>query len=151
MGGSGTGAATSLHDRAGAVMVQEAEIFRTPGSDFYTRAFIIRKGASISEPLDLGGRSRIFAFHFTELDGATSLTFQVAPTIEGRYNNFYDDAGTEVAITVAANRAVGMDDRLPEFLAVRFVKVRLGSSASPVVATVDRSIVLLVRELPAAA
>lgn len=117
-------------------------------SDLYPVRVEFRAGESLSEPVDLGPRSRVFAFHIAApIAGATTLTFQVSYGEEGQYLNFYNDSGTEVAVTCATGRAIGLDDALPEFLSVRYLRVRLGSSASPVPATVKTIIVLLVREL----
>lgn len=69
---------------------------------------------------------------------ATSITFQ-AKSERGNdesdnletWKNVYDDAGTEVTVTVAGNRIVGLDAVAMELAALRFIRIRAGTSAAP--------------------
>lgn len=73
--------------------------------------------------------TRPMAFDLPEsLNGATSLTFQGSR--DGvTFRNMYDNAGTELTYTVAANRWVIADPT--DFAAVSYIKVRAGTAGSP--------------------
>lgn len=58
---------------------------------------------------------------------ASGCTFQVS--VDGTtYTDAYDETGTEITFQAAASRWI----RLPELGALRFVKIRSGTSGTPV-------------------
>jgi hypothetical protein len=126
-------------------MAQLVEVYRS-GPAVHFQNIIIPSGASISTALEFSGN---FASQLpcgiqlpSAIDSATSLTYQVS--YDGvTYTNFYDGTGTEYTTTVSTSRSVLLNPA--DFYGVRCIKVRLGTSASPVTATADRTLILGVR------
>lgn len=88
--------------------------------------------------IDLGTHN-LMAIEMPENYDGTTLTFQSkaersvtsAESTED-WDDVYNDAGTEVSITVAANRIVGLRADVANALsALRFIRIRSGTSASP--------------------
>ncbi len=77
---------------------------------------------------------------------AADMTFQVSNSLDGNFRNLYSDDGNEVAVKVAASRAVGFDCDMAHILGPwRFVKVRSGTAASPVTQSAERVIELVTK------
>lgn len=73
---------------------------------------------------------------------AAGLTFQAS--YDGvTYNNVYDDGGTELTLTVSSSRHVTLEPRY--FVGIRYLKVRSGTSGTPVNQGGDRDINVLTR------
>jgi len=71
-----------------------------------------------------------------------NLTFQTS--VDGvTYQNFYDAAGTEVAVVAAASRTIYLDPAI--FAAVPYLKVRSGTSGTAVNQAAARTIGLILR------
>lgn len=72
-----------------------------------------------------------------------SITFQASG--DGtNYFDVFDDGGTELSLTVAASRAVGLTDAKQKVLrGIRNLKVRSGPTAAPVNQGADRILTLL--------
>lgn len=95
----------------------------------------INNNEAISGSVDLGGFSLI-ALEMPELWAGTQVTFQCkaersqtsAESIED-WDNVYDSAGNELTVTVAANRVV---TDIPELAPLRFIRIRSGTSTTPV-------------------
>lgn len=73
---------------------------------------------------------------------AASLTFQ-ASNDNSTFTNLYNAAGTEVTATVSAARWVAIDPA--DFAGVAYLKVRSGTSGTPVNQGADRTITLVFR------
>lgn len=101
----------------------------------------VLNGASQSQEIDLEGASFMGFVFPSAIDSATSLTFLVS-NIEGMgWQKLTDGAGAEVALTIAASLAVSPTSAQAAVLAAwRYIKIRLGTAASPVTATADRLI-----------
>lgn len=100
----------------------------------------ISSGQSLSAAIDLLERT-VFAIEMPADWDAANLTFQGSSDLSGTYQDVYRE-GTEVNITAAADRYIVFDP--PTKLAgVRFIKVRSGTSASPVNQTDSRTLTLM--------
>lgn len=105
-----------------------------------TVAAAIPLGASLSDPIALGAGRLARIVLPGVLDGATTLTFQTS--YDGAtFNNLYDESGNEVTYTVAAGRSVRVP--LTDWLGVTWLKIRTGTSGTPVVQTAARTITLV--------
>lgn len=72
-----------------------------------------------------------------------NLTFAASAESDGTFVPVYDDAGTEYTVTAAASRCIQID---PVKLAgARYIKVRSGTSGSPVNQGADRLLTLVLR------
>lgn len=71
----------------------------------------------------------------------TTLTLLASYRAAGPFYPVYTDAGDEVTITVAASTVVGVDAAAGALAALRFIKFRSGTAASPV--TQDAAVTLI--------
>ncbi len=77
---------------------------------------------------------------------AAAITFQMSDKESGTYVDVFDDGGTEVSLTVAASRYVGVGaggGRNYVIGGIPFLKVRSGPSAAPVNQLADRALLLV--------
>lgn len=109
-----------------------------------TKTAIILNAASLSGEVDIEG-FKIVAIEIPAAWTAANLTFQAASAPGGTFKNVFDDAGVEVTVTAAADRIIGLDDKLPELAALRHLKVRSGTSAVPVNQGADRTLTLIMK------
>lgn len=101
-------------------------------------ALTILSGQSLSDALDLKGRILTGVF-LPAAWTAANLTFQASPD-GGTYYDAWDQA-LEITVSAAASRFVAIDAQL--FLGVRFLKVRSGTSGTPVAQGADRALILM--------
>ena len=73
-----------------------------------------------------------------------NLTFQVSED-GSTYNNLYDVDGNEVTVTAAASQYIGMVPA--DYVGFNYVKVRSGTSGTPVAQGGPRTVSLVVREV----
>lgn len=101
----------------------------------------VLSGASQSQEIDLQGGSFLGLDLPAAIDSATSITF-LASSVQGSgWKKLTDGAGAELTLTVAASLAVAPTSAQAAVLAPwRYLKLRLGTNASPVTATADRVI-----------
>lgn len=94
---------------------------------------------ALSGVIDLGANDAV-AIEMPEAFNGTTITFQgkanysesSAPGAED-WDDVYDSAGTELTLTVAGNRIVGLKaDAAATLSAIRFIRLRAGTAASPV-------------------
>lgn len=97
---------------------------------------VVAIGQSLSPAIDLGNGRLGRIGCPAAMDGATKLTFQTSHD-GATFRDLYDQFGTEYSVTVAVNRSVVPD--LTMFAAARYLKVRMGTGAVAVVATVART------------
>ncbi|MCL5264149.1 MAG: hypothetical protein M1343_02970 [Chloroflexi bacterium] len=103
----------------------------------------IAAGSSLSGIVDLEGYTKI-GIEMPAAWDAAALTFQGSS--DGvTYNNLYDNVGNEVTSQAAAGRFIGIDTILRSLAAVRYLKIRSGTSALPVNQTADRTIKLCLK------
>lgn len=101
----------------------------------------IANGASLSGAVDLGAGAVLAAIYMPAAWTAASLTFQASA--DGvTYVDVYDDGDVEYEIAAAASRSIKVS--LEDFIGVRYLKVRSGTTATPVAQGASRSIVLVV-------
>lgn len=85
----------------------------------------------------------MFAIEFptTWPAGVTTISFQSKSTREGIegvnnpgevWRNVIGDNGTEITLTVGANRIVVLSNQADAFTALRFLRIRTGTSTTPV-------------------
>lgn len=99
----------------------------------------IASGQSLSGAIDLGA-GRLARIVFPAALTGTQVTFQTS--YDGtNYANLYDETGTEVAYTVAASREVRVP--LTDWLGIRWLKIRTGTSGSPSAQGADRALKLV--------
>jgi hypothetical protein len=75
---------------------------------------------------------------------AANLTLQ-ASVDNSTWDNVFDSLGTEVTITAAASRFILLNPA--DFVSVRYLKVRSGTSGTPVNQGGARTITLIVRAI----
>jgi hypothetical protein len=101
----------------------------------------IANGQSLSGALNLGGL-RLFRIATPTAITGTTLTFQAS--YDGTtWNNLYDATGTEVSMTVAASRSIVIDPAV--FASVNHLKIRSGTSGTPVNQGQDSTLQLVLR------
>jgi hypothetical protein len=96
----------------------------------------------LSTPADLGGCSAV-RIGMPAAWTAASLTFQVS--VDGvSYANLYKSDGTEYSVSAAASREILLSPA--DFAGIRFLKVRSGTSGTPVTQlTADRILTITAR------
>ena len=105
-----------------------------------TTTVTIASGASLSGAVDLQGR-KLVAIDMPSGWTAASLTYQASA--DGvTYDDVYDGA-TERSLTVAASRY--MMQNIGDWIGVRYLKIRSGTSAAPVNQGASRVITLVVQ------
>lgn len=102
-------------------------------------------GGTLTEMLDVG--SGILA---GILIGGTwttaNITLQGTPEADAsKLQNMYDDTGTEISITAAASRAIGLDTVAGALAPWPYLRIRSGTSALPVAQTAAVTIYLVVK------
>lgn len=105
----------------------------------------IANGASLSGEIDLGDH-KILLIYMPAAWTAANLTFQVANVSGGTFQDLYDDGGVEVNVTAAVSRAIGIDLNAGPLAGARFIKIRSGTTGTPVNQGAARSIVLVTKK-----
>jgi hypothetical protein len=117
-----------------------ADPFSVAGAPATTATATIANGASLSGAIDLG-TSRLLAIQMPAAWTAAALTFEAS--YDGvTYAPVYDSAGTEISWTVGAAR-IALNAAAAEWLGVRYLKVRSGTSAAPVNQAADRTLKII--------
>lgn len=123
------------------VMACQVDTEGTEISSFTTVNCTIASGQSISSEIDLGSRAIILGIIMPNVWTTASLTFQAGET--GDLKNLYDETGTEVTVSADASRVIRFKNITP-WTGVRYLKVRSGTSSTPVTQTADRTLKLIV-------
>lgn len=101
----------------------------------------ILSGTAVSDgTLLLGGRVVVGVFMPAAWTTA-GLSFQAAPVPGGTYVPIVDTSGSEVTYTVGVSTYVAIDPT--SFLGVNHLKLRSGTSGTPVNQTADRTLTLM--------
>ena len=98
----------------------------------------ISSGASITGDIDLG-LYRLLRITMPATWDAADLTFQVSDKGD-TWANLYDNFGTEYKVVAAASRSIMIP--AGDFLGVRYLRIRSGTSSAAVNQTGARSLVL---------
>lgn len=101
----------------------------------------IANGASLSGAVMLGAGVPL-AVQMPAAFTGTQLTFQTSHD-GSTYQNLYDDAGNEIAVTVAASSNVALPASV--MAAWRYVKLRSGTASVPTTEAADRTLKLINR------
>ena len=105
---------------------------------------VIASGATgLSGALDLKGMTPV-AIQMPAAWVAADLTFQVSLDGGVTYANLYDEAGTEIAVTVAASRVVALNT-VAKYWSGGWIKFRSGTAALAVDQTASRTLILSAR------
>lgn len=105
-----------------------------------TQKATIANGTSLSGVIDLGA-SKLVAIQMPAAWTAAALTFQAS--IDGtNYFDVYDNA-TERSYTTAASRMLVL--QMADWVGVKYLKIRSGTTGTPVNQAADRELVLLVQ------
>ncbi|MDD5585626.1 MAG: hypothetical protein PHY92_01545 [Alphaproteobacteria bacterium] len=102
----------------------------------------IASGQAVSGALNLGGL-RLFGFVMPAAWTAANLTFQMSHDGGTTWANVYDSNGNELTATVAASRYVALDPA--NFASLAMIKVRSGTSGTPVNQAAERTLQLVLR------
>jgi len=113
----------------------------------------ILNNTALSGMIDLEGFNMI-AFEMPEGWAGTALTFQGKAVVNDEaigsnedWDDVQDDAGTEISVTVAAGKITVLGTALKAALgALRFIRIRSGTSASPVNQSPSREIRLILKK-----
>lgn len=111
---------------------------------FVIKTVTIANGASLSSEVDLGGYA-LTAIQMPTAWTAASLTFQAATASGGTFQDVYDDLGNEITVQAAASRCIGIDAVAGALAPLRFIKIRSGTSATPVNQGADRTLILILK------
>ncbi|MDD3289074.1 MAG: hypothetical protein PHX43_08790 [Alphaproteobacteria bacterium] len=104
----------------------------------------ISSGQSLSPALNLGGL-RLFGIAMPAAWTTANLTFQVSSDGGSTWNNMYDANGNEVSVIAAASRFIALDPM--NFASIQMLKVRSGTSSTPVNQGQDSSLSLMLRTI----
>lgn len=111
------------------------------GGSFRTITATISAGGSLSAEVDLNGH-QIMAIYMPGTWQAANLTFTASNASGGTFYDVYDSAGNELVATAAASRVI---TDLPELSPLRFIKVRSGTTGTPVTQAANRNIIFIVK------
>ena len=108
----------------------------------------ISSDASLSGAFDTGATTsaaKIVGFIMPSGWDAADFTFQGSDD-NSIFNNVYDDNDAEVTVQAAASRAVGLRNDAQQLLSsFRYLKIRSGTSGTPVTQSAERIIVALLK------
>lgn len=99
-------------------------------------------GASLSGEIDLKGCT-MYGLIMPVAWTAANLTFQVSNVSGGTFQDLYDDVGVEVTVTAAASRSIALDFAALKMAPWRYIKIRSGTSGSPVAQGAERAITIV--------
>lgn len=109
----------------------------------------IAASASLSDAVDTGNTrstTSIIAIIMPASWTAADLTFQACATEGGTFQDVYDDDDAEVTVQAAASRYIVLDDAMRSRLSgIRFIKVRSGTTGTPVTQAAERVVVLVTK------
>jgi hypothetical protein len=105
------------------------------------RTATIANGASLSGELDIKDFVN-GAIRMPSSWTAANLTFQGSEETGGTFEDIYDDSGNEATVTAAASRCLLLPAAV---MAWRYIKIRSGTSATPVNQGAERSLVLVLK------
>jgi hypothetical protein len=103
----------------------------------------IPAGQSQSGTVELHNNA-VTSLHMPAAWTGTVVTLLGAPTGKGPFQPVFDAAGVELAVTVAAGRAVVLDASATRGL--RFLRLRAGTAAAPINQSTRRVVQLMLRD-----
>ncbi len=102
----------------------------------------ISNGQSLSAAVSLGGL-RLFGIVMPSAWTAAGLTFQMSHDGGATWVNMYDANGNELTVTAGMSRYIALDPA--NFAAVHMLKVRSGTTGTPVNQGQDATMQLILR------
>jgi hypothetical protein len=114
-------------------------------NDYGTKTATIGTAANgQSDEVDLSG-FELCAIQMPATWTTANLTFLASNATGGTFNDLYDDAGNEVSVTAAASRVISLDSVALKLGALRFIKVRSGTTGTPVQQGGSRALTLILK------
>lgn len=110
-----------------------------------TITITIASGTALSGEIDLGSY-QLAAIYMPSSWDAANISFQATTTSGGTYQDLYNDGGNEVVIVAAAGRTISVNAAAMSVAPLRFIKVRSGTTGTPVNQTSNRTIVLILKQ-----
>ena len=102
----------------------------------------IASGASLSNAIDLEGYTKI-AIEMPLGWTTANITLQASKELAGQYKDVYADEGTEISITGTAGKFLTLGTAIKTGLgALRFIKLRSGTTGSAVNQVAAREIIV---------
>jgi hypothetical protein len=89
---------------------------------------------------DFGGGATRMGIIMPATWTTASVSFQVASTVDGTYYDLRNEAGTLVALTVSQGNVYSLETSASVLSSWRWVKVRSGSTSSPVTQDANRTL-----------
>ena len=118
---------------------------RVAGAGTQSVTATIASGATgLSAAVDLREYGTLIGISMPGTWVAANLTFQTSADGGTTYQNFYDSVGNEYTVTAAASRNIMIN--AADFLGVRYLKIRSGTSGTPVNQTASRDLILTTLE-----
>lgn len=108
-----------------------------------TVAATIAISTALSAAVDLGAIGTLVGIQMPAAWTTANLTFQASYDGGTTYQDLYDDAGNEVTVTAAASRNIYLSPE--EWAGIQLLKVRSGTSGTPVNQAAARTITLVTR------
>lgn len=100
-----------------------------------------------SSEIDLSG-IELQAFRMPSAWTAGAITFLASDVTAGTFYDVYDSGGTELNLTVAASRTIGLTQAHRAVLrALRFIKFRSGTTGTPVQQAASRTIEIIYKAI----
>ena len=130
---------TTMTESVSVAIASDQSAITVQGSLPVTITATITSGESISDDIDLGTGVVSMIVYPTDWTTATS-TFQIS--YDGtNWADLYDDAGVEIEI--GAEAAVAIRLNLSDWLGIKYLRIRSGTSATAVAQGDDRSIMII--------
>jgi hypothetical protein len=104
----------------------------------------IPNGTSLSGAVNLGAKTLCAITVPISWSATPSLSFQVSEDGGVTWGNLYDSTGTEVTVTAAAGQRISISSGV--FASVDLLKVRSGTSGTPVTQLADRVLTIVSRK-----
>ena len=106
----------------------------------------IANGASLSNGALLGDHVLV-GIQMSAAWTAASLTFQISYDDGATWHNLYDDSGTEVTLSPVSPAGLYLALSPDPFGGIVLIKVRSGTSGTPVNQAAARSLILITRKI----
>jgi hypothetical protein len=116
-------------------------MYKSPSHD---KVVTILTGQSQSDAIDIEG-FRLAAIDMGAAWTAANITVLAASELDGTYRPLHADGGGELVITAAASRIIGIDAGSGVLAAVRFIRLRSGTTATPVNQAATRTLRLILK------
>lgn len=128
----------------GADGVNSGDVATTNGipvqNDRDVKSATISSGQSLSSAIDIAGHEKV-AIQMPSSWTTANLTFQ--GSYDGStYANIYDAAGNELSVIASTDRCI---TDIPELGPFRYIKIRSGTTGTPVVQGSDRTLQVIVK------